>query len=51
MADLAFVLQGAQPAELPEVLGGAVRIQHIVMRDAHKLDLSRSSAPKDPLAP
>mmetsp|Transcript_26076 Transcript_26076/g.78269 ORF Transcript_26076/g.78269 Transcript_26076/m.78269 type:complete len:391 (-) Transcript_26076:44-1216(-) len=51
IADLAFVLQGAQPAELPEALGGAVRIQHIVMKDAHKLDLSRSTASPDPRAP
>ena len=42
IADMAFVLQGAAPAELPETLCGAVRIEHIVMKDSHKLDLSSS---------
>ena len=32
-------------AELPEELFGCVRIEHIVMKDAHKLDLSGSSSP------
>mmetsp|Transcript_2590 Transcript_2590/g.8062 ORF Transcript_2590/g.8062 Transcript_2590/m.8062 type:complete len:382 (+) Transcript_2590:65-1210(+) len=34
ICDLAFVLQGASPAELPEVLAGCMRIEHINMRDA-----------------
>ena len=38
VADMAFLLQGAAPAELPEELFGCVRIEHIVMKDAHKLD-------------
>ena len=32
-------------AELPEELFGCVRIEHIVMKDAHKLDLSGASSP------
>ena len=32
-------------AELPEELFGCVRIEHIVMKDAHKLDLSGASTP------
>ena len=42
---MAFLLQGAAPAELPEELFGCVRIEHIVMKDAHKLDLSGASTP------
>ena len=45
VADMAFLLQGAAPAELPEELFGCVRIEHIVMKDAHKLDLSGASTP------
>ena len=45
VADMAFLLQGAAPAELPEELFGCVRIEHIVMKDAHKLDLSGAAAP------
>ena len=45
VADMAFLLQGAAPAELPEELFGCVRIEHIVMKDAHKLDLSGASSP------
>ena len=45
IADLAFLLQGGAPAELPEALIGAVRIEHIFMRDATKLDLSKSTSP------
>ncbi|KAJ1454865.1 hypothetical protein M885DRAFT_521146 [Pelagophyceae sp. CCMP2097] len=39
VADLAFVLQGAAVSELPESLFGTVRIEHIVMRDATRLDI------------
>lgn len=39
VCDLAFVLQGASPAELPEQLVGCMRIEHIVMRDAQPLDI------------
>ena len=45
VADMAFLLQGAAPAELPEELFGCVRIEHIVMKNAHKLDLSRTTLP------
>lgn len=44
IADLAFLLQGGVPAELPESLIGTVRIEHIVMRDATALDLSGSTS-------
>ena len=43
VCDLAFVLQGASPAELPEQLVGCMRIEHIVMKDAQPLDLTNSS--------
>eukprot|EP00635_Sarcinochrysidales_sp_CCMP3193_P007741 CAMPEP_0118914004 /NCGR_PEP_ID=MMETSP1166-20130328/14548_1 /TAXON_ID=1104430 /ORGANISM="Chrysoreinhardia sp, Strain CCMP3193" /LENGTH=433 /DNA_ID=CAMNT_0006853569 /DNA_START=71 /DNA_END=1372 /DNA_ORIENTATION=- len=39
VCDLAFVLQGASPAELPEKLVGCMRIEHIVMKDATPLDI------------
>lgn len=34
ICDLAFVLQGATAAELPEVIAGCMRIEHINMKDA-----------------
>ena len=42
---LYLVSRYSQPAELPEELFGCVRIEHIVMKDAHKLDLSGASSP------
>lgn len=39
VCDLAFVLQGASPAELPEVVAACMRIEHIVMKDATILDI------------
>ncbi|KAK7253324.1 hypothetical protein SO694_00001375 [Aureococcus anophagefferens] len=42
---LAIDPRGGAPAELPGALIGAVRIEHIVMRDATKLDLSKSTSP------
>lgn len=46
VCDLAFVLQGASPAELPEVVAACMRIEHIVMKDATILDI-----PIDPPSP
>ncbi|KAJ8605868.1 hypothetical protein CTAYLR_000563 [Chrysophaeum taylorii] len=46
ICDLAFVLQGAAAAELPEVLAACMRIEHIVMKDA--TPFNPSNAPPSP---
>jgi hypothetical protein len=39
--DLAFLLEGQRPAELPEQLLGAVRFTHLDMGAAIPLDISK----------
>lgn len=43
ICDLAFVLQGATPAELPEVIAGCMRIEHISMKDATNFNLNSNN--------
>jgi hypothetical protein len=43
--DLAFLLEGQRPAELPEQLLGAVRFTHLDMAAAVPLDISREVPP------
>jgi len=45
VCDLAFVLQGASPAELPEQLVGCMRIEHINMKDAQPLHVPPDDDP------
>eukprot|EP00882_Tetradesmus_deserticola_P029135 GHRQ01032561.1.p1 GENE.GHRQ01032561.1~~GHRQ01032561.1.p1 ORF type:complete len:100 (-),score=29.09 GHRQ01032561.1:50-349(-) len=48
VVDLAFLLEGQRPAELPEQLLGAVRFSHLNMAAAVPLDISRE-VPQWPL--
>ncbi|WIA14448.1 hypothetical protein OEZ85_002973 [Tetradesmus obliquus] len=45
VVDLAFLLEGQRPAELPEQLMGAVRFTHLDMAAAVPLDISREVPP------